>query len=201
MKQLWSRLATLWSRLAPFMKQLWSRLAPLPNADQEKQVNLYRIENNSTVISTLCVYQIITMMCLALKVGGAAIWLHIILLLFCCNVMLLWVIYKRNYRAVEKHLLAWMFYRHTIFIHIHFVGGTLVTSNLAQLWRPFRSFGEPISLTWASAENLGALLLTLIIRKEPFNHWILLSHFMGFLITVALQIRGRNQFLALEKSK
>eukprot|EP00798_Chlamydomonas_sp_ICE-L_P019132 gene19132-25739_t len=183
------------------MKQLWSSLESWPNAEQQNKFVMFKMEKLSTIMKMATWLQFFCQVTFALRGGFSLISLHAILLASLFTIPTIWGLYKRDYFAVEKLLLARSLLRKIFTYHLH------VSSHPPNLVMPLifvrlpESLSQPVCFQWALAENLGMLVLNCIVPIGVSLYWILPCHILGLLITVGQEIHYRKQYLALEKSQ
>eukprot|EP00798_Chlamydomonas_sp_ICE-L_P006158 gene6157-2770_t len=185
-----------WYRL---MKQLWSSLESWPSVQHQNKFNMYKMEMMSKITTMTCWLQFFSQMCFALRGGFCLIDLHVILVTCLFTIPAIWALNRRDYLAVEKLFLARLLMRKLFSYHLHMSSRPPNLVILLLYVRLPESLSQPIRFQWALGENLGMLVLNCIIPTGVSLYWILLSHVLGLLITVGLEIHYRKQYLALEK--
>eukprot|EP00798_Chlamydomonas_sp_ICE-L_P019278 gene19278-25917_t len=183
------------------MKQLWSSLGPWPSAEQQNKFLMYKMKKSFMIMIMACLLNVFGQVCFVLREGFSLLSLHAILLPGLFTVPTIRAVFKSDYLAIEKLLLAWSFMRRLFAFHSHM---TCVPPNLLILMlivRLAQAAAQPIRFHWALAENLGILVSNCFLPSGIFMRWIFLFHVLGLLITVVQEIRFRKQYLALEKSQ
>eukprot|EP00798_Chlamydomonas_sp_ICE-L_P020718 gene20718-27530_t len=187
-----------WYRL---MKQLWASLESWPNAEQQNKFVMFKTEKLSRIIKMVYLLQFVGQVCFVLRCGFCLLSLHAILVSCLFTIPTIRGLYKRDYLAVEKLLLARSLMRKLFAYHLHMSSRPPNLVVLLHFVRLAEAATQPVRFQWALAENLGMLVLDCIIPIGVSLHWILLSHVLGLLITVKHEIRFRKQNLALKKSQ
>eukprot|EP00798_Chlamydomonas_sp_ICE-L_P032158 gene32158-16691_t len=178
-----------------------TQLALSPGAQLEKKFIMYKMGKLSAVMLVLCSIQAVNQTMVFIKGGLGFLSLHAILVICCFTVPTYWTFYKGNYSVAEKLLFAWALWRKVFFHHIHCHGCvSFVTKQLLTI-RPVRAVAEPLRFRWSVAENLFTLILNCILPDGWTLHWILLSHVLGLLVSVAIEMRARRMFMSLEKAQ
>eukprot|EP00798_Chlamydomonas_sp_ICE-L_P029805 gene29805-7441_t len=183
------------------MKQLWSSLEPSPDANLEKKFIMYQMDKMSTAMQVLCSFQVLSQLMVFVKGGLGFLSLHAIVVLGCLTVPTFWAFYTRDYLVAEKLLFAWALWRKAFFHHIHCHGCIPFVAIQLLICRAVRAVAEPLRFRWSITENLVLLALNCILPDGLPLHWILLSHILGLLVSVAVEIRDRQMFMSLEKAK
>eukprot|EP00798_Chlamydomonas_sp_ICE-L_P019273 gene19273-25913_t len=183
------------------MKQLWSSQEPWPNAEQQNKFLMYKMEKSFMIMTLACLLNVFGHVCFVLREGFSLLSLHAVLLPGIFTVPTIRAVFKSDYLAIEKLLLAWSLMRRLFVFHSLM---TSVTPNyliLMLIMRLAQAAAQPIRFHWALAENLGILVSNCFLPSGISMRWIFLFHVLGLLITVVQQIRFQKQYLALEKSQ
>eukprot|EP00798_Chlamydomonas_sp_ICE-L_P007363 gene7363-487_t len=189
---------TAWFSL---VNRLWASLEPWPHAEQQNKFIIFKLEQMSTALVPVSVLQSICMLSIARKGGLGLLSLHGVLAACFFTVPIARLVYKRDYLAAEKLIIAWSLWRKVLFYHLHLADSTSIVGTVMHVLRPLRAVLEPIRFQWTVADLLGTLVLDCIVRNGNTVYWILFWHVLSLTTAVVVEIRHRKLFLALEKSQ
>eukprot|EP00798_Chlamydomonas_sp_ICE-L_P007366 gene7366-490_t len=189
---------TAWFSL---VNRLWASLEPWPHAEQQNKFIMFKLEQTSTALVLVSVLQSIGMLSIVRRGGLGLLSLHAVLVACVFTVPIACLVHKRDYLAAEKLILAWSLWRTVLVHHQHLTDSTSIVCTVMHMVRPIRAVLEPIRFQWTVAVHLGTLVLDCVIRNGNSIYRILFWHILGLTTAVAVEIRHRKQFLALDKSQ